>query len=81
MHSSLLDVLGDPSDEGISVLEVGVEVCLVDDGARLRLYAGLRVWQGQLVQDVHIGEGVRQGHLIIWSSLILGELGVQYPPL
>ena len=71
MHSSLLDVLGDPGDEGISVLEVGVKVCLVDNRARLRLYARLRVWQGQLVQHVHIGQGVRQGHLIIWSYSVL----------
>ena len=64
MHSCLLYVLGDASDKGISVLKVGVEVRLVDDGAGLRLNAGLRVGQGQLVQHVHIGEGVGQGHLI-----------------
>ena len=64
MHSSLLYVLGDPSDEGISVLKVGVKVCLVDDRAWLRLNAGLGVGQGQLVQHIHIGEGIGQGYLI-----------------
>ena len=72
MHSSLLDVLGDPSDEGISVLKVGVKVCLVDDRAWLRLNAGLGVGQGQLVQHVHIGEGVCQGYLIGDKLVTLG---------
>lgn len=43
MNSSLLDILGDASDEAIAVLEVGVEVGLVQDGAWRRLDAWLLV--------------------------------------
>lgn len=76
MYSRLLYILGDTGDEAVPVLEVGVEVRLVHHGARLGLYAGLLVRQGELVQHVDVREGVAQGDLVgghLAGQLILRE--------
>jgi len=54
----LLDVLGYARDESIAILKVRIKVCLVDNRTGLRLDAGLLVWQGELVQHLHIGQRV-----------------------
>ena len=64
MDGGLLDVLGDARDERLPVLEVGVKVGPVHDGRRLRLDARLLVRQRQLVQHVHVGQRVRERHLL-----------------
>lgn len=65
MGGRLLDVFCDPGHETVPILEVGIEVGLVDDGAGLRLDAGLLVRQRQLVQHLHVRQRVRERDLLL----------------
>jgi len=64
VHSRLFYILSDACHKTVSVLEIGVEVCLVHDGAWLGLYAGLLIWQGKLVQHVDVRQCVAQSDLV-----------------
>lgn len=62
MRGRLFHVLGYARHIGHAVLKVGVEVGDVDDRARLRLNDRLLVRQRQVIQHVHIAQGVADGH-------------------
>ena len=47
-----------PRNEGISVFKVGVEVCLVNDGAGLGFDGRLLIRQRKLVENVDVGQRV-----------------------
>jgi len=72
MYCCLLDVSRNPSDVSRAVLKVGVKVGLVVYGEWEGLDAGLLVRQGELVQHIHVLEGICQGDLVPGSHTAPG---------